>query len=94
MRAYIVVSLVAGMRSEGARVIGWEEDVDLDGNPPSVAVPRGSGPFSLNPSLGIRVRLRIEAGDPVHLYRVDVRTGLCCCHEDGGFVGDEELRHI
>jgi hypothetical protein len=43
MRAYIVVSLVAGMRSEGARVIGWEEGVDLDGNPPSVAVPRGSG---------------------------------------------------
>jgi hypothetical protein len=36
----IVVSLMAGVRPEEARAIGWEEDVDLDGNPPSVAVPR------------------------------------------------------
>jgi integrase len=40
MRAYIVVSLMAGVRPEEARAIGWEDDVDLDGNPPSVAVLR------------------------------------------------------
>jgi hypothetical protein len=28
------------LRPEEARAIGWEEDVDLDGNPPSVAVLR------------------------------------------------------
>ncbi len=39
MDACIVVSLMAGVRPEGARAIGWE-DVDLDGNPPSVAVLR------------------------------------------------------
>jgi hypothetical protein len=38
--AYIVVSLMAGVRPEEARAIGWEEDVDLDGDPPSVAVLR------------------------------------------------------
>jgi hypothetical protein len=40
MHAYIVVSLMAGVRPEEARAIGWEEDVDLDGDPPSVAVLR------------------------------------------------------
>jgi hypothetical protein len=40
MHAYMVVSLMAGVRPEEARAIGWEEDVDLDGNPPSVAVLR------------------------------------------------------
>jgi hypothetical protein len=30
---------VAGVRRQ-AREIGWEQDVDLDGNPPSVAVLR------------------------------------------------------
>ena len=40
MHAYIVVSLMAGVRPEEARAIGWEEDVDLDGNPPWVAVLR------------------------------------------------------
>jgi hypothetical protein len=40
MDACIVVSLMAGVRPEEARAIGWEEDVDLDGNPPSVAVLR------------------------------------------------------
>jgi integrase len=40
MHVYIVVSLMAGVRPEEARAIGWEEDVDLDGNPPSVAVLR------------------------------------------------------
>jgi hypothetical protein len=39
MHAYIVVSLPAGVRPEEAQAIGWEEDVDLDGNPP-VAVLR------------------------------------------------------
>ena len=38
--AYIVVSLMAGVRPEEAWAIGWEEDVDLDGNPTSVAVLR------------------------------------------------------
>ena len=40
MHAYIVVSLMAGVRPEEARAIGWEQDVDLDGSPPSVAVLR------------------------------------------------------
>ena len=40
VHACIVVSLMAGVRPEEARVIGWEQDVDLDGNPPSVAVLR------------------------------------------------------
>ena len=40
MRAYVVVSLMAGVRPEEARAIGWDEDVDLDGDPPSVAVLR------------------------------------------------------
>jgi integrase len=40
MHAYIVVSLMAGVRPEEARAIGWEEDVDLDGGPASVAVLR------------------------------------------------------
>jgi len=39
-------------------------------------------------------RLGIEAGDPVRLYRVDVRTGLCRCYQDGGFVTDETLDHV
>ena len=43
MHAYIVVSLMAGVRPEEARAIGWEENVNLDGDPPSVAVLRGSG---------------------------------------------------
>ena len=38
---WIAVSLMAGGRPEQARAIDWEQDVDLDGNPPSVAVPRG-----------------------------------------------------
>ena len=38
---WIAVSLMAGVRPEQARAIDWEQDVDLDGNPPSVAVPRG-----------------------------------------------------
>ena len=36
MHAYMVVSLKAGVRPEEARAIGWEEDVDLDGNPHNV----------------------------------------------------------
>ena len=40
MRTSIVVSLMAGVRPEEARTIGWEEDVDLYGNPPSVVVLR------------------------------------------------------
>ena len=40
MHAYIVVSLMAGVRPEEARAIGWEEDVDIDGDLPPVAVLR------------------------------------------------------
>ena len=40
MHVYIVVSLMAGVRPEEAWAIGWEEDVDLDRNPLSVAVLR------------------------------------------------------
>jgi len=40
MHAYIVVSLMVGVRPEEARAISWKQDVDLDGNPPSVAVLR------------------------------------------------------
>jgi len=40
MHVYIVVSLMAGVRPEEAQAIGWEQDVDLDGSPPSVAVLR------------------------------------------------------
>jgi hypothetical protein len=40
MHACIAVSLMAGVRPEEARAIVWEEDVDLDGDPPSVAVLR------------------------------------------------------
>lgn len=34
MHTYIVVSLMAGVRPEEVRAIGWEQDVHLDGNPP------------------------------------------------------------
>jgi integrase len=40
MNAYITVSLMAGVRPEEARAIGWEDDVALDGDPPYVAVLR------------------------------------------------------
>jgi hypothetical protein len=40
MHACVVVSLMAGVRPEEARTIGRAEDIDLDGNPPSVAVVR------------------------------------------------------
>jgi hypothetical protein len=40
MHACILVSLMAGVRPEEARAIGWEQDVERDRNPPSIAVPR------------------------------------------------------
>jgi hypothetical protein len=40
LHACIVVSLMAGVCPEEARAIGWEQDVNLDGTPPSVAVLR------------------------------------------------------
>jgi hypothetical protein len=40
MHAHITVSLMSGVRPEEARAIGWQQDVDLDGEPPSVAVLR------------------------------------------------------
>jgi hypothetical protein len=44
MHAYIVVSLMGGVRPGDARAIGWEQDIDLDGDPPSVAVLRAGRP--------------------------------------------------
>jgi integrase len=40
MHAYVVVSLMAGVRPEEARAICWAKDVSLDVDPPSVAVLR------------------------------------------------------
>ena len=40
MQACIVVSLMAGVRPGEAQAIGWEQEVDLDGYPSSVAVLR------------------------------------------------------
>jgi integrase len=40
MHAYITVSLMSGIRPEEARAIGWKHDVNLDSEPPSVAVLR------------------------------------------------------
>jgi integrase len=40
MHARIVVGLMAGVRPEEARAIGWEEDADLGGDSLSVAVLR------------------------------------------------------
>jgi hypothetical protein len=56
MHAYIVVSLMVGVRPEEARAIGLEEDVDLDGNPPSVAVLRAdrAGVDTKTPGPGAR----------------------------------------
>ena len=34
------MSLMADVRPEEARAIGWEQHVDLEGDPPSVAVLR------------------------------------------------------
>jgi hypothetical protein len=44
MHACIVVSLMAGVRPEETRTIGWEQDVDLVGSPASVAVLRADRP--------------------------------------------------
>jgi hypothetical protein len=41
-----------------------------------------------------RVRLRMESGDPIPLYRVDARTRLYCRREDGHLVANEALRHL
>ena len=40
MYAYIGASSMAGVRPEEARASSWDEDIDLDGNTPSVAVLR------------------------------------------------------
>jgi hypothetical protein len=40
MHAYITVSLMAGMRPEEARAIGWEGDVPLNSDPPYMAALR------------------------------------------------------
>jgi len=62
MRAYIVVSLMAGVRPEEARTIGWEEDIDLDGNPPSVVVLRADRAGGDTKTPRYRRRDVVEAG--------------------------------
>jgi hypothetical protein len=56
MHAYIVVSLMAGVRPDEVRAIGWEEDVELDGNPPPVTVLRADRPEEARRSRGPAAR--------------------------------------
>jgi hypothetical protein len=44
MHAYIVVSLMSGMRPEEARAISWVKDVSLDGNGPQSLCCEPTGP--------------------------------------------------
>ncbi len=73
MHAYIVVSLMAGMRPEEARAIGWEEDVDLDGNPPSVAVLRAdrAGGDTKTPRSRRALKLAQMAAGALREWQVD-----------------------
>ena len=73
MHAYIVVSLMAGVRPEEARAIGWEEDVDLDGNPPSVAVLRAdrAGRDTKTPRSRRALKLAQMAAGALREWRTD-----------------------
>ena len=73
VHAYIVVSLMAGVRPEEARAIGWEEDVDLDGNPPSVAVLRAdrAGGDTKTPRSRRALRLAQMAVGALREWQVD-----------------------
>ncbi len=70
MYACIVVSLMAGVRPEEARAIGWEEDVDLDGNPPPVAVLRAGHIRKMFQDVCERARLGRDwgASGPAHTF--------------------------
>jgi hypothetical protein len=51
---------MAGVRPGEARAISWEEDVDLYGNPPSVAVLRAI-PIAQIDSAEAKAKLLVEA---------------------------------
>ena len=73
MHAYIVVSLMAGVRPEEVRAIGWEQDVHLDGNPPSIAVLRAdrAGGDTKTPRSRRALRLAQTAVEALGEWRVD-----------------------
>ena len=72
VHAYIVVSLMAGACPEEARAIGWE-DVDLDGNPPSVTVLRAdrAGGDTKTPRSRRALRLAQMAVGALREWQVD-----------------------
>ena len=73
VHAYIVVSLMAGACPEEARAIGWEEPVDLDGNPPSVTVLRAdrAGGDTKTPRSRRALRLAQMAVGALREWQVD-----------------------
>ena len=64
---------MAGVRPEEARAIGWEEDVDLDGNPPSVAVLRAdrAGGDTKTPRSRRALKLAQVAAGALREWQVD-----------------------
>jgi integrase len=73
MHAYIIVSLMAGVRPEEARAIGWEEDVDLDGDPPWVAVLRAerAGGDTKTPKSRRALKLARMAVEALRIWKAD-----------------------
>jgi hypothetical protein len=73
MHACIVVSLMAGVRPEEARAIGWEQDVDLDVDPPPVAVLRAdrAGGDTKTPRSRRALKLGQMAVGPLREWQVD-----------------------
>jgi len=61
------------VRPEEARAIGWEEDVDLDGNPPSVAVLRAdrAGGDTKTPRFRRALKLAQVAAGTLREWQVD-----------------------
>lgn len=76
MRAYITLSLMCGVRPEEARAIAWVEDIDLDGNPPSVAVLRAdrAGGDVKTPKSRRVLRLPQLAVDALRAWQKDQET--------------------
>jgi hypothetical protein len=64
---------MAGVRPEEARAIGREEDVDLDGNPPSVAVLRAdrAGGDTKTPRSRRALKLAQMAAGALREWQVD-----------------------
>ena len=73
LHACIVVSLMAGVRPDEARAIGWEQDVDLDGDPASVAVLRAdrAGGDTKTPRSRRALKLAQVAVGALREWRVD-----------------------